>query len=778
MLTSPTHVSSFLTSASLHQARPHPLPLSEITIDSPSESSDFSSFNIPSANDSMSTARSAEQSLGRTRGISVFGNGSSVKSQSGRRPSTHRRANSLSMLSCGRHRRRVGRYRKGKELGSGATGTVYQGIDQLTGVLVAIKEVKQELDKNIQREFELLQKLLHPNIVRYFDYESHPNHTSTIYMELVDGGSLASLVHEYGKLSEPVLKQYMKQVTDGLGYLHSRDVIHRDIKPGNLLVTTNGVVKLADFGTSKKLSTVSEETVRRVSKDFVGTPIYASPEAIRGDYCFASDIWSMGVTFVELATGDNPWDGVIKVSSHLEFILKLPTQNIRPRIPRFLTEDAQDFISLCLERMPEARPSCAELLEHRFLTNFECDPFDSQQSEAVCKKDVLAFSMNSVQTISMEGSTNTAEPPDLLPQSSCSEIRGLFIAAHCCNDDQANIVFERIQDRSSNIESSLTLSRPFTPCLYSPVGSSFNKAVEYAGVDGTPDGLITLHIPEESRDSSFKFDVFFGQETSPFQLYQRIGEPILDNMLNGRHGKKISLTCSAMMYAGESCMTIGKMTKDIDIFSREGQGFTPIIMTELFKKCSHTHDIYVSSISAKRDKNAVFDNIHKVAIDDRDVIWGWGTLGPVIRRKTTSVEEAFVLMDLAQLAFAGVMAPQMYVIEIREKTASGGAPMQSTLFLNLYYGRQWIYWLNGITHVIKKYFAYGEACNDDALDNSATLDENRMYRHPLLVLTEEVYRDENSMNYILHNFHTKVQDNIVDDVTSSLDALSTAARKR
>eukprot|EP01059_Diplonema_ambulator_P004829 TRINITY_DN14570_c1_g1_i1.p1 TRINITY_DN14570_c1_g1~~TRINITY_DN14570_c1_g1_i1.p1 ORF type:complete len:812 (+),score=82.01 TRINITY_DN14570_c1_g1_i1:61-2496(+) len=810
MLSSPTHASSFLASPVLHQ--PGKLKFSDaVTVDSPSDSSDFSGFtpgnstSISNCTGSCPGSRSDLLGAATKQRGSVFGSGP-VRGLGGRRASTNgSKRGSNSSAGGGKHRRRAGRYRKGKMLGAGATGTVYQGIDQLTGQFVAIKEVKTEGYDELRREFDLLQRLKHNNIVRYFEFEVN-NKRLTMYMELVDGGSLASMVAEYGKLSEPVLQHYVRQITSGLGYLHANKVIHRDIKPGNLLVTTNGTVKLADFGTSK---TLSVDDPRRASRDFVGTAIYASPEAIRGDSTFASDIWSMGVTIVELATGADPWDGVLKAESPLEFILKLPKEDLKPATPADLSENCRVFIEQCLKRDPLERPECDKLIHHDFLTHEVVsnileggmEPLRLLRSESdLATKTGLGLRAlrDQPQLPSIEVSD---EEEDQMEMAEHIEMQGLYIAAHCCNDDQANIVFENIQDRSTT-ECSISRSRPFTPSVspYSARGlhgaCSFTRRLsvgEYGEVTGTPDGLISLKLPAadsedgidgiptaEVEDSSFKFDVFFDEKTSPHGLFERIGDPIIDNMLNGKFGKKISLTCSSMMYAGECCMSIGKLTHDISIRDDEGQGFTPIFIKQIFRRCGAQYDIYVSSISAKRDKNAVFDNIHRRVVEDEDVIWKWATLGPVLRKKASSVNETFEMMDLAQLAFSGVMAPQMFVIELADKQNQGG-PLKprSTLYLSLFYGRQWIYWLNGVTHSIQKYFAYGDQPDDDAIGNnslSAFDEEARLYRHPLLVLTEEVFRDEHSMNYVLHNFHTKVDN--MDDIVDSLTALSNAARRK
>ena len=267
-----------------------------------------------------------------------------------------------------RQKKGLGRYRKGKRLGQGAFGTVYQGIDQLTGQFVAIKVVGVEnlaADDEVRNEFSLLQTLSHDNIVRYLDSESSEDGTQLrIYLEYVDGGSLASVVKQYGRLSEVVCSNYIAQVLHGLQYLHSNRVLHRDIKPANLLVSIDASVKLADFGASKKI----EDGSGRVQEaKFVGTPAYIAPEAIKGKHTFAADVWSVGCTLLELVTGKQPWAGRITYTDVMDFIRQIANTDVTPIIPSNISPTIKDFLGRCLQRDPNKRDTPTQLLEHPFL---------------------------------------------------------------------------------------------------------------------------------------------------------------------------------------------------------------------------------------------------------------------------------------------------------------------------------------------------------------------------------------------------------------------------
>ena len=145
-------------------------------------------------------------------------------------------------------------YKKGEKIGSGAFGTVYQGLCEQTGSLVAIKETTVALgDKNIPKliqEIQLMAQLSHPNIVLYLGAK-HDEELGVlrIYQEWVPGGSVDALLRKYGKLSEVIVKRYASHTLEALDYLHRNNIIHRDVKGGNVLITDKGDVKLADFGT-------------------------------------------------------------------------------------------------------------------------------------------------------------------------------------------------------------------------------------------------------------------------------------------------------------------------------------------------------------------------------------------------------------------------------------------------------------------------------------------------------------------------------------------------
>lgn len=148
---------------------------------------------------------------------------------------------------------RKGEWVLGAKLGSGAFGVVHVGMNTSTGSLMAVKSIRMEnvAMKDVRREIELLKSLEHPNIVIYHGAEMDKKYLH-IFQEWVPGGSLCTMLSKFGSFRRPVLRNYLSQILKGLAYLHDQRVMHRDLKGSNVLVNDAGIVKLADFGSSKR----------------------------------------------------------------------------------------------------------------------------------------------------------------------------------------------------------------------------------------------------------------------------------------------------------------------------------------------------------------------------------------------------------------------------------------------------------------------------------------------------------------------------------------------
>src|SRR5438309_8213470 len=211
---------------------------------------------------------------------------------------------------------KLGRYEVVSELGKGAMGIVYLARDPVIGRMVAIKTIRvnagsdeedtQEFRERFVREAQTAGILSHPNIVTIHDIgEDTDSRTSFIAMEYIEGRNLKSLMVEKNRFSWDEVADLIAQIGEALDYAHRKGIIHRDVKPANIILTTDGKVKITDFGIAKVASSNLTTTGQ-----FLGTPNYMSPEQVSGAPVDGrSDIFSLGVVLYELLTGRKPFQG-------------------------------------------------------------------------------------------------------------------------------------------------------------------------------------------------------------------------------------------------------------------------------------------------------------------------------------------------------------------------------------------------------------------------------------------------------------------------------------
>jgi serine/threonine protein kinase len=229
----------------------------------------------------------------------------------------------------------VGKYKILSPLGSGGFGTVYLAEDTWIDKKVAIKVPhRQNVDfGNLLREPRLLATLNHPNIVSILTAEKQRN-VFFIVMEYVPGETLETVISREGMLAVPRALDYTCQICNALDHAHRQSVIHRDLRPGNVLVTENGLLKVADFGTSRILALPAHATT------VVGSPPYMAPEQFKGKAVFASDIYSLGVTMYQMLTGVLPYG--TPSPADLERLMKgdllLSPRLKNPKIPKAIND--------------------------------------------------------------------------------------------------------------------------------------------------------------------------------------------------------------------------------------------------------------------------------------------------------------------------------------------------------------------------------------------------------------------------------------------------------
>ncbi|KAL1968989.1 hypothetical protein VTN77DRAFT_823 [Rasamsonia byssochlamydoides] len=271
---------------------------------------------------------------------------------------------------------------KGSLIGEGSFGSVFLALHAITGELMAVKQVElpsatkgTEFDKRknnmvaaLKHEIELLQGLHHPNIVQYLGTSADDHHLN-IFLEYVPGGSIAEMLKQYNTFQEPLIKNFVRQILAGLSYLHSRDIIHRDIKGANILVDNKGGIKISDFGISKRVEASAmlgsgggKGHMNRPSLQ--GSVYWMAPEVVRQTaHTKKADIWSLGCLVVEMFIGSHPFPDC----SQLQAIFAIGNNQARPPPPENASKEARAFLDMTFEIDHEKRPSADELLRSKFL---------------------------------------------------------------------------------------------------------------------------------------------------------------------------------------------------------------------------------------------------------------------------------------------------------------------------------------------------------------------------------------------------------------------------
>ena len=254
------------------------------------------------------------------------------------------------------------RYEVLSKIGAGGMADVYKGKDEMLNRYVAIKVLKKEYkeDENFVRKFrseaQAAAGLLHPNIVNVYDV-GEDRGLYYMVMELVEGITLKEYIEKKGRLSHKEVISIAIQVCSGIGAAHAAGIIHRDIKPQNIIISRDGKVKVTDFGIAKAI------TSNTISSNAMGSVHYTSPEQARGGFSDQkSDIYSIGITLFEMATGRVPFDGDSTVSvaiKHLQEEITPPSEFV-PDIPYSL----EQIILKCTQKNSERRyPNTDELIQ-------------------------------------------------------------------------------------------------------------------------------------------------------------------------------------------------------------------------------------------------------------------------------------------------------------------------------------------------------------------------------------------------------------------------------
>ncbi|HSR69653.1 MAG TPA: protein kinase [Acidobacteriota bacterium] len=256
----------------------------------------------------------------------------------------------------------AGRYRIRKLLGQGGMGAVYHAYDNALQREVALKVIKPEIAnqpemlERFKREIQLSSVVTHRNVLRVYDL-GEAEGVTFLTMQYVDGENLSELLKREGKLSQTVLGVF-RQICEGLKAAHEQGVIHRDLKPDNVMIDSSGQVLLTDFGLAKSM----QQTAMTQAGQLMGTPDYMSPEQVKGEEIDErSDIYSLGAMLYQMAAGRVPFSGHTVFEVMIQRTVKPPAAvtTFNPDVPPFL----EDVIARCMAREKEARyASVDELL--------------------------------------------------------------------------------------------------------------------------------------------------------------------------------------------------------------------------------------------------------------------------------------------------------------------------------------------------------------------------------------------------------------------------------
>ncbi|KAK2657765.1 hypothetical protein Ddye_010817 [Dipteronia dyeriana] len=303
----------------------------------------------------------------------------------------------------------VGDYLVGRQIGSGSFSVVWHARHRVHGTEVAIKEIatgrlNKKLQESLMSEIFILKRINHRNIIRLHDIIEVPGKIN-IVLEYCRGGDLSMYIQRHRCVQEETAKQFMQQLADGLQVLRDNNLIHRDLKPQNLLLTTddnNAVLKIADFGFARSLQP------RGLAETLCGSPLYMAPEIMQlQKYDAKADLWSVGTILFQLVTGRTPFTGNNQIQL-LQNIMR-STELHFPLGAKVLSSDCKDLCQKLLRRNPVERLTFEEFFDHPFFSQWQPDKMSRSRRHSVSTDGFPMFESNSVRD------TGESSQDDCLP---------------------------------------------------------------------------------------------------------------------------------------------------------------------------------------------------------------------------------------------------------------------------------------------------------------------------------------------------------------------------
>lgn len=255
------------------------------------------------------------------------------------------------------------------EIGRGSQAIVYRAMLKPYKQIFALKELQiyeVEEQKHLKNELDILRTCDHVNLVRFYGINLLPDKVQ-ILIEYMNCGRLSFLVDTWGGLNECIVGIIGSQILNGLDYLHKEKekIIHRDLKPSNILINDEGIVKISDFGISRKVVGTDGKM-----DTYIGTKLYMSPERLLPGNTYTSkcDIWSFGLILYECAIGKSPFKDQIKQNGVLDYEFgDFLINRMKLNFPSEFSQDFKDFLSACLQVKPEKRAKVSELMSMSFM---------------------------------------------------------------------------------------------------------------------------------------------------------------------------------------------------------------------------------------------------------------------------------------------------------------------------------------------------------------------------------------------------------------------------
>eukprot|EP00614_Pseudopedinella_elastica_P028879 CAMPEP_0172625410 /NCGR_PEP_ID=MMETSP1068-20121228/143676_1 /TAXON_ID=35684 /ORGANISM="Pseudopedinella elastica, Strain CCMP716" /LENGTH=282 /DNA_ID=CAMNT_0013434689 /DNA_START=281 /DNA_END=1126 /DNA_ORIENTATION=- len=256
-------------------------------------------------------------------------------------------------------------YSLGSELGRGSFAKVYLAVLQTTGDERAVKKIDRsrlspKLLQNLESEISILRDFQHENIVKLHGIDKSKSHIFLV-LEYCGGGDLHKFIKQHGRLSEATSQRFMRHLASGLVFLYERQLIHRDIKPQNLLLTTcseRATLKIADFGFARHLATAA------LADTLCGSPLYMAPEILTFQkYDGKADLWSAGAVLFEMLAGRPPYGG----ANQSELVHNIRTTAVRLPSGVPISPPCVNLLQMLLQRKPHKRCSFEQFVRADFL---------------------------------------------------------------------------------------------------------------------------------------------------------------------------------------------------------------------------------------------------------------------------------------------------------------------------------------------------------------------------------------------------------------------------